>query len=334
MLEKKAGEFSGEKVIAEFERLTRDADNVQRETLRRILAENGDTEYLRGLGLAGRTDAASFKECVPLATHADLEPYIERIVDGDATPVLTGKPVTSISLSSGTTQGKRKYLLFNEELVKSTMQIYRTSYAFRNRVVPVQAGRRGAGGRVPQRDAQAQVRVPPEPGAVHQHRQEQRAGPAAGRGRRRRQVPRRREAGGGGLHQPRGHVVGPGPLRGLRRAQRRRGRRQRRRAAGVLRRAGPRLRGPRLRRVAAVPRHRPAGAAGAAAGDVPPGAPPLPLPGRPREPVQVAALRRPLQRRRPPDPRRLHRQGLLQRRLRLTHACKPGSRDVSRHVCL
>ncbi|XP_020163602.1 jasmonoyl--L-amino acid synthetase GH3.3 [Aegilops tauschii subsp. strangulata] len=141
MLEKKAGEFSGEKVIAEFERLTRDADNVQRETLRRILAENGDTEYLRGLGLAGRTDAASFKECVPLATHADLEPYIERIVDGDATPVLTGKPVTSISLSSGTTQGKRKYLLFNEELVKSTMQIYRTSYAFRNREFPVEDGK-------------------------------------------------------------------------------------------------------------------------------------------------------------------------------------------------
>ncbi|KAE8820281.1 putative indole-3-acetic acid-amido synthetase GH3.3 [Hordeum vulgare] len=43
--------------------------------------------------------------------------------------------ITSGSSSSGTTQGKRKYLLFNEELVKSTMQIYRTSYAFRNRVV-------------------------------------------------------------------------------------------------------------------------------------------------------------------------------------------------------
>lgn len=98
MLEKKAGEFSGEKVIAEFERLTRDADIVQRETLRRILAENGATEYLQGLGLAGRTDPASFKECVPLATHADLEPYIDRIVDGDAAPILTGKPVTSISL--------------------------------------------------------------------------------------------------------------------------------------------------------------------------------------------------------------------------------------------
>ncbi|KAL6627181.1 hypothetical protein ACP70R_030907 [Stipagrostis hirtigluma subsp. patula] len=142
MLEKKeAAEFSGEEVIAEFEELTRDAAAVQRETLRRILAENGGTEYLRRLGLAGRTDPDSFRACVPLATHADLEPYIARIADGDASAVLTAKPVTSISLSSGTTQGKRKYVPFNHELVKSTMQIYRTSYAFRNRAFPVEKGK-------------------------------------------------------------------------------------------------------------------------------------------------------------------------------------------------
>jgi GH3 auxin-responsive promoter len=35
--------------------------------------------------------------------------------------------------SSGTTQGKPKYVLFNEELVHDTMQVYRVSYAFRNR---------------------------------------------------------------------------------------------------------------------------------------------------------------------------------------------------------
>jgi hypothetical protein len=35
---------------------------------------------------------------VPLATHGDLEPYIARIADSDASPVPTAKPVTSISL--------------------------------------------------------------------------------------------------------------------------------------------------------------------------------------------------------------------------------------------
>lgn len=139
--EAQAAAFCGEAVIAEFESLTRDAAAVQRDTLRRILADNACAEYLRCRGLAGRTDAASFRACVPLATHADIEPYIARIADGDTSPVLTAKPITSISLSSGTTQGKRKYLPFNQELVKSTMQIYRTSYAFRNRAFPVEDGK-------------------------------------------------------------------------------------------------------------------------------------------------------------------------------------------------
>ncbi|KAL6626981.1 hypothetical protein ACP70R_030707 [Stipagrostis hirtigluma subsp. patula] len=140
MLEKKR-EFSGEEMIGEFERLTQDAAAVQRETLRRILAENAAVEYLQGLGLAGRTDEDSFRACVPLVTHADLEPYIARIADGDASPVLTAKPVTSISLSSGTTQGKRKYLPFNDELFKSTMHVYLTSFAFRNRAFPIEDGK-------------------------------------------------------------------------------------------------------------------------------------------------------------------------------------------------
>ncbi|KAG2594822.1 hypothetical protein PVAP13_5KG023100, partial [Panicum virgatum] len=138
---KKKSEFNGEEVIAEFERLTLDAAAVQRETLRRILDENGAVEYLQRLGLAGRTDPAAFRACVPLVTHGDLEPYIGRIADGDTSPVLTAKPVTAISLSSGTTQGKRKYLPFNDELIKLTMHVYRTSFAFRNRVFPVDGGK-------------------------------------------------------------------------------------------------------------------------------------------------------------------------------------------------
>ncbi|CAO2181416.1 unnamed protein product [Urochloa humidicola] len=141
MLGKKNGhQFNGEQVIAEFDRLTRDAAAVQRETLRRILADNAGVEYLQSLGLAGRTDPASFRACVPLATHDDVEPYISRIADGDTSAVLTAKPITSISLSSGTTQGKRKYLPFNDELFKLTMHVYRTSFAFRNRVFPVGDG--------------------------------------------------------------------------------------------------------------------------------------------------------------------------------------------------
>lgn len=87
-----------DKLIEEFESMTKDAENVQRETLKKILEENGCAEYLQNLGLNGRTDPESFKACVPLVTHNDLQPYIQRIVDGSSSPILTGKPITTISL--------------------------------------------------------------------------------------------------------------------------------------------------------------------------------------------------------------------------------------------
>ena len=89
---------SCEDTINEFEALTRDAGRVQQDTLKKILDLNADAEYLKNFGLRGRTDVESYKSCIPLCVHSDIEPYIQRIVDGDNSPVLTGKPVTSLSL--------------------------------------------------------------------------------------------------------------------------------------------------------------------------------------------------------------------------------------------
>ncbi|KAF2291220.1 hypothetical protein GH714_020719 [Hevea brasiliensis] len=141
MLERKMEKLNVDKVIEEFEAMTKDAERVHIETLKKILEENGSAEYLQNLGLNGRTDPQSFRDCVPIITHKDMEPYIQRIADGDRSPVLTRKPITTISLSSGTTQGKPKYLPFNDELMEDTLQIYRTSFAFRNREFPVGNGK-------------------------------------------------------------------------------------------------------------------------------------------------------------------------------------------------
>lgn len=97
MLEKME-EFNMEKVIEDFEAMTKDAERVQIQTLKKILEENASAEYLQNLGLDGRTDPESFKAIVPLVTHKDLDPYIQRIADGDSSPILTGKPITTISL--------------------------------------------------------------------------------------------------------------------------------------------------------------------------------------------------------------------------------------------
>lgn len=98
MLDKMPKEFDPEQVVAEFDAMTKDAERVQLETLEKILQENGRTEYLQKWGLDGRTDPESFKALVPIASHEDLEPYINRIVDGDSSPILTQKPITTISL--------------------------------------------------------------------------------------------------------------------------------------------------------------------------------------------------------------------------------------------
>ncbi|KNA21256.1 hypothetical protein SOVF_045020 [Spinacia oleracea] len=133
--------FDFEKVIKEFEEITKNVGKVQEETLRKILEENAVAEYLQDVGLNGRTDSESYKQCVPLATHKDLEPYIQRIMDGDTSPILTAQPIPTMSLSSGTTQGKRKFVPFNDQLFDNTMQIYLTSFAYRNREFPIQNGK-------------------------------------------------------------------------------------------------------------------------------------------------------------------------------------------------
>ncbi|XP_077251201.1 jasmonoyl--L-amino acid synthetase JAR4-like [Tasmannia lanceolata] len=140
-MSQKMEKFNQERVIEEFESITKEPGRAQREILRKILEENSNAEYLQKLGLGGRTDPESFKECVPLVTHADLDPYIQRIADGETKPILTGKCITTISLSSGTTQGKPKFVPFNDELKRSTMQIFQTSFAFRNREFPIGNGK-------------------------------------------------------------------------------------------------------------------------------------------------------------------------------------------------
>ncbi|KAL8136399.1 hypothetical protein V2J09_002400 [Rumex salicifolius] len=130
-------EFSSEKVIEQFEAITKDAERVQIETLQKILEQNKDVEYLKKLGLNGKTDLDSFKSCVPLANYSDLRPYLDRIAAGEVSGVLTGTPVTTLSLSSGTSEGKPKICPFTEESIDAYVQSLITSHAYRSSDYPV-----------------------------------------------------------------------------------------------------------------------------------------------------------------------------------------------------
>lgn len=92
-------------IIEWFETVAKEAATVQTETLRRILHQNSGAEYLKKwLGDVNLQDVEAsaleslYTSLVPLASHADLEPYIQRIADGETTPLLTQEPITTLSL--------------------------------------------------------------------------------------------------------------------------------------------------------------------------------------------------------------------------------------------
>nr|GME02313.1 jasmonic acid-amido synthetase JAR1-like [Ipomoea batatas] len=136
-------------IIRWFDTVAENAGEVQRETLRRILELNRGVEYLkkwvgdRDMNVEdGALLESLYTSLVPLSSHADLEPYVQRIADGDAAPLLTHHPITTLSLSSGTTEGRQKFLPFTRHSSQTTLQISKLAAAFRSRIYPTSEGKR------------------------------------------------------------------------------------------------------------------------------------------------------------------------------------------------
>lgn len=96
---------SSDDMMTWFEELAMNAGSVQNETLKRILEMNHGVEYLKQwLGdvdvhnMDAQALQSLYRSVVPLASHADLDPYIQRIADGETTPLLTKQPITTLSL--------------------------------------------------------------------------------------------------------------------------------------------------------------------------------------------------------------------------------------------
>lgn len=92
-------------IIGWFEEVAEDSVDVQRQTLRRILELNHGVEYLKkwigDIRIQEMDDnemESIYASLVPLASHVDLEPFTQRIADGDTTPLLTQQPITNLSL--------------------------------------------------------------------------------------------------------------------------------------------------------------------------------------------------------------------------------------------
>lgn len=82
------------KALAFIEEMTRNTDEVQERVLCEILAQNGETEYLERFNLGGATDRSTFKSRVPVITYEDIQPEIQRIANGDPSPILSSYPIS------------------------------------------------------------------------------------------------------------------------------------------------------------------------------------------------------------------------------------------------
>ncbi|TMX04427.1 hypothetical protein EJD97_008925 [Solanum chilense] len=136
-------------IIEWFDEVAEDSAVEQRRTLRRILEMNHGVEYLKkwiGDIKIEEIDESLlesiYASLVPLASHEDIEPFTKRIADGDTTPLLTQQPITNLSLSSGTTDGRQKFVPFTHHSSKTTLQIFKLAAAYRSRIYPIRRGGR------------------------------------------------------------------------------------------------------------------------------------------------------------------------------------------------
>ncbi|KAM3343550.1 indole-3-acetic acid-amido synthetase GH3.10 [Capsicum galapagoense] len=137
-----------DEIISWFERSAENAAAIQRQTLRRILELNHRVEYLNkwigDIRLIQDENALEslYATMVPLASHADFEPYIHKIADGEKAPLLTQEPITTLSLSSGTTEGRQKFVPFTHHSSQTTLQIFKLAAAYRSRIYSIREGGR------------------------------------------------------------------------------------------------------------------------------------------------------------------------------------------------
>ncbi|KAF5463717.1 hypothetical protein F2P56_013859 [Juglans regia] len=124
------------KALQFIEDMTKSVDEVQRRVLEEILSQNADTEYLGKFQLDGATDRDTFKSKVPVVTYEDLQPQIQRIANGDRSPILSAHPISEFLTSSGTSAGERKLMPTIHEEMDRRQKLYSLLMPVMNLYVP------------------------------------------------------------------------------------------------------------------------------------------------------------------------------------------------------
>ncbi|VVB13168.1 unnamed protein product [Arabis nemorensis] len=86
--------FNEEEKEKVLEELTWNVKQIQDDLLKEILTLNAETEYLQDY-LHGSSVKELFKKNLPIVTYKDVKPYIDRIVNGEASTIISAIPITN-----------------------------------------------------------------------------------------------------------------------------------------------------------------------------------------------------------------------------------------------
>uniref|UniRef100_A0A6N2N5C5 Indole-3-acetic acid-amido synthetase GH3.6-like n=1 Tax=Salix viminalis TaxID=40686 RepID=A0A6N2N5C5_SALVM len=119
-----------------IEDVTSNSDEVQKRVLEEILSRNAHVEYLQRHGLNGQTNRETFKKVMPVITYDDIQTDINRIANGDASPILCSNPISEFLTSSGTSGGERKLMPTIEEELGRRSLLYSLLMPVMSQFVP------------------------------------------------------------------------------------------------------------------------------------------------------------------------------------------------------
>ncbi|KAK1391212.1 Indole-3-acetic acid-amido synthetase GH3.6 [Heracleum sosnowskyi] len=124
------------KALEFIEQVTSNPDEVQLKVLSEILTRSAHVEYLQRHGLDGNTDRLTFKKIMPVVKYEDIQPYINRIANGDHSPILCSHPISEFLTSSGTSGGERKLMPTIQEELERRSLLYSLLMPVMNQAVP------------------------------------------------------------------------------------------------------------------------------------------------------------------------------------------------------
>jgi hypothetical protein len=95
--------------LAAFERATERPEETQRELLGRILKHHSATAFGTDHSFATLKSLDDFRKAIPVRGYDYIEPYIQRVVQGETNALLADKKIHMFAMTSGTT-ASRKYI--------------------------------------------------------------------------------------------------------------------------------------------------------------------------------------------------------------------------------